>query len=392
VRWYRFPNDAEPGHDAAGRERIHLMSKLRELHDHGQSVWLDFIRREMLGPDGELATMVDDGIRGVTSNPSIFQKAIGGSDAYEPQMRDVLAANPGIDARELFEELAVSDIRDAADVLRPVYDESDGNDGFISLEVAPDLSDDTEGTISAARRLWAAVDRPNVMIKVPATDEGIPAVEELIADGINVNITLMFSLDDYEAVSAAYLRGLARAEDPASIASVASFFVSRVDNKADAALEKVGTDVAMALRGRIAVANAKLAYRRYQEIFEGEPFAALAARGAKPQRVLWASTSTKNPEYSDVLYVDELVGPNTVNTMPPETITAFSDHGTVDAGALTRDVDRAAADVARLADLGIDYDELTAELQTEGVSAFADAMTDLYETIEKEIERIKSEA
>ncbi len=369
------------------------MSKLVELHEHGQSVWLDFIRREMLpeGDDtstGELAAMVADGIRGVTSNPSIFQKAIGGSDAYEAQMRQVLDSDPGADSQTVFEALAVRDIRAAADVLRPVYDASEGADGFISLEVAPDLAYDTEGTISNARRLWNAVGRPNLMIKVPATDEGIPAVEQLIADGLNINITLMFSLDDYEAVAQAYLRGLERAEDPTSIASVASFFVSRVDAKADAALEKVGSDEALALRGRIAVANAKLAYRRYQELFEGDAFGALAARGAQPQRVLWASTSTKNPAYSDVLYVEELIGPNTVNTMPPETIDAFVDHGRIDGAALTTDVDEAASDIARLGELGVDYDALTAELQTEGVRSFADAMNDLYATIDSEIARI----
>lgn len=357
------------------------MTKLRELHEHGQSVWLDFIRRDMLGADGELASLVDDGIRGVTSNPSIFQKSISGSSLYDDQISAVLADNNAISTEALFEALAVRDIRAAADVLRPVYDSSGGADGFVSLEVAPDLAYDTEGTMADARRLWNLVDRPNLMVKVPATAEGIPAVEELIADGLNINITLMFSMDDYENVAQAYLRGLRRASDPASIASVASFFVSRVDSKTDAALEKVGTDEALALRGRIAVANAKLTYRRYQELFEGQAFADLAARGARPQRVLWASTSTKNPEYSDTLYVDELVGPNTVNTMPPQTIDAFIDHGSIDEGALMRDVDGAAAEVARLSELGVDFDQITADLQTEGVRAFADSMDDLLRTL-----------
>ncbi len=227
------------------------------------------------------------------------------------------------------------------------------------------------------------------MIKVPATAEGIPAVEQLIADGLNINVTLMFSLSDYEAVAQAYLRGLRRAADPRPIASVASFFVSRVDTKTDAALEKVGSEEALALRGRIAVANAKLAYRRYRELFEGEGFAELAARGARPQRVLWASTSTKNPEYKDTLYVDELVGPNTVNTMPPATIEAFRSHGEIDAAALTTAVEDAEAQVAMLADLGIDFDEITATLQTEGVQAFADSIDGLYETLAQKIATLR---
>ncbi len=251
--------------------------------------------------------------------------------------------------------------------------------------MAPNLAYDTDGTIANARRLWGLVDRPNLMIKVPATAEGIPAVEQLLADGLNINITLMFSLDHYESVAQAYVRGLRAAADPAGIASVASFFVSRVDSKVDAALEKVGSEEAMALRGRIAVANSKLTYRRYREIFEGDEFADLAARGAKPQRVLWASTSTKNPAYSDTLYVDELVGPNTVNTMPPATIDAFRDHGQVDPGALLQDVDAAAAQIAALDELGIDFDEITETLQTEGVRAFADAADELLAALAEKI-------
>ena len=357
------------------------MSKFHELHDQGQSVWFDYIRRDML-TGGELAGLVQEGIRGLTSNPTIFQKAIASSDQYDEQIRELLAADPDATATSLFEAVAISDITSAADMLRPVYDESGGGDGHVSLEVSPHLAHDTEGTIADARRLWGIVNRPNLMIKVPATDEGIPAIEELIASGINVNATLMFSLDDYEAVAQAYLRGLARADHVAAIASVASFFVSRVDNKTDAALEKVGTDEATALQGKIAVANAKLAYKRYQELFEGEPFAALASRGAQPQRVLWASTSTKNPAYPDTLYVDELVGPNTVNTMPPATVDAFRDHGVADATALTTNVDDAQRQIATLADLGVDFDQITAELQTEGVVAFADSFDDLLATIE----------
>jgi transaldolase len=352
------------------------MSKLRELHDQGQSVWLDFIRRDLID-SGELAGLVAEGVRGLTSNPTIFQKAIAGSGAYDEQLRSVIAADPGASNGAVFEALAVSDIQAAADALRGVYDDSDGADGYVSLEVSPHLARDTDGTIADARRLWGIVDRPNLMIKVPATAAGIPAIEQLISEGINVNATLMFSLADYEAVAHAYLAGLARATDPSRIASVASFFVSRVDTKADEALAKVGSPEALALLGRSAVNNAKLAYRRYQELFESDAFAGLAAAGGRPQRVLWASTSTKNPAYIDTLYVDELVGPNTVNTMPPATIDAFRDHGVADATALTTDVAGAEAGIAALADLGIDYHRMTAELQTEGVAAFADSFDDL---------------
>ncbi len=366
------------------------MGKLHELHENGQSVWLDFIRRDMLSAEGELAQLVADGIRGVTSNPSIFQKAISTSQAYDGQIQSILASEPEISTAEVFERLAVRDIKGAADILRPVYDASDGGDGYVSLEVAPNLAYDTEGTMADARRLWRLVDRPNLMIKVPATEQGIPAVEQLISEGLNINITLMFSLADYEAVAHAYLRGLDRAEDPSHIASVASFFVSRVDSTTDAALEKAGTDAAMGLRGRIAVANAKLAYRRYRQLFEGAAFAELAASGASPQRVLWASTSTKNPEYKDTLYVDELIGPNTVNTMPPATIDAFLTNGVIDPHALTNDVDGAAADIAALADMGIDFDEITQTLQTDGVRAFADSMDELYSALAEKIATIRS--
>ena len=352
------------------------MSKLLELNDAGQSVWLDFIRRDMI-TSGELSTLIADGIRGLTSNPTIFQKAIAGSDAYDGQLRTLLADHPDASDAELFEHLAVADIQAAADALQGVYDASNGLDGYVSLEVSPHLAHDTDGTVADALRLWDIVNRPNLMIKVPATAAGVPAIEQLIGGGVNVNATLMFSLADYEAVAQAYLAGLARADQPSRLGSVASFFVSRVDTKFDDALEKTGTPAALALRGRLAVANAKLAYRRYQELFEGEPFAEHAAAGARPQRVLWASTSTKNPAYVDTMYVDDLIGPNTVNTMPPATIDAFADHGTIDASALVRDVEEAAEQIASLAALGIDYHEATAALQTEGVAAFAESFDDL---------------
>lgn len=352
------------------------MSKLKELGAAGQSVWLDFIRRDMVN-NGELAALVDEGVTGVTSNPSIFQAAIAGSDLYDA---DIAAADG--DPLAVFEALAVADVQGAADVLRGVYDATEGFDGYVSLEVSPTLADDTEGTITDAHRLWNRVNRPNLMIKVPATPAGIVAIEELIAAGINVNATLMFSMADYEAVAMAYVRGAERTEYPERVASVASFFVSRVDNKIDPALDAIGTDEALALRGMAAVANAKLAYRRYQEIFEGPPFAAARARGAKPQRALWASTSTKNPAYSDVLYVDELIGPNTVNTIPPATVDAFRDHGTIDATALTSDVDAAEQHFEALAALGVDVDAITEELQVEGVASFADAFNGLLAAIE----------
>ncbi|MGB5169719.1 MAG: transaldolase [Acidimicrobiia bacterium] len=354
------------------------MSKLKELGAAGQSVWLDFIRRDMV-TNGELAALVDEGVTGVTSNPSIFQAAIAGSDLYD---EDIAAAEG--DPLAVFEALAVADVQGAADVLRGVYDATEGLDGYVSLEVSPTLADDTEGTIADAHRLWNRVNRPNLMIKVPATLAGIVAIEELIAAGINVNATLMFSMADYEAVAMAYVRGAERTEYPKRVASVASFFVSRVDNKIDPALDAIGTDEALALRGIAAVANAKLAYRRYQEIFEGPPFAAARARGARPQRALWASTSTKNPAYSDVLYVDELIGPNTVNTIPPATVDAFRDHGTIDPTALTTDVDAAAQHFEALAALGVDVDAITEELQVEGVASFADAFNGLLAAIEEQ--------
>jgi transaldolase/transaldolase/glucose-6-phosphate isomerase len=360
------------------------MGTLHELHEAGQSVWLDFIRRDMLA-SGELAAMVDDGIRGLTSNPTIFQKAIAGSDAYDTAIREALSNDPTSTPLAVYEGLAVADIQGAADTLRAVYDSSEAHDGYVSLEVSPYLAEDTEGTIAEAHRLWGRVGRPNLMIKVPATTAGIPAIEELIAAGINVNATLMFSLADYEAVAQAYVRGIRRAANPSRIASVASFFVSRVDNNTDAALDKIGTEAALALRGRAAVANAKLAYERYLEIFDGPDYADQRERGAQTQRVLWASTSTKNPAYSDVLYVEPLVGPRTVNTMPPATIDAYLDHGEADAAALAANMDQAHADIAALGEVGVDFPATTAQLQIDGVQAFADSFTDLLATVEEKM-------
>lgn len=358
------------------------MNPLKRLWiEHNQAVWLDFIERDLLTGGGLTRFVVDDGVRGVTSNPSIFQKAIEGGGAYDTAVSALLADDPGLSTTDLYEALAVDDIRGAADVLRPVWSESKGGDGYVSLEVSPHLARDTGGTVAEAKRLWARVDRPNLMIKVPATAEGIPAIEDLIARGINVNATLMFSLADYEAVAQAYVRGIGKCEAPDRVASVASFFVSRVDTKVDAALESIGSEQALALRGKAAVANAKLAYRRFQEIFRDGPFAEQLSRGAQVQRPLWASTSSKNPAYSDVIYVEELIGPDTVNTLPVATLEAFRDHGEPRT-SITEGVDAAAATMDALAALGIDMDAVTDELQVEGVAAFAASFDQLLAALE----------
>jgi len=347
------------------------MNPLKKLWtDHRQAVWLDYIERDLLTGGGLARFVADDGVRGVTSNPSIFQKAIEGGGAYDAAVTALLDAKPAMATKDLYEALAIEDIRGAADILHPVWSASGGEDGYVSLEVSPHLAHDSDGTVAEARRLWAVVDRPNLMIKVPATAAGIPAIESLIASGINVNATLMFSLADYEAVAQAYVRGIAANADPRWVASVASFFVSRVDTKVDAALENIGSEKALALRGKAAVANARLAYRRFEEIFFNGSFAEQTARGARPQRPLWASTSSKNPAYRDVVYVEELVGPDTVNTLPVATLEAFRDHGEP-RPSITEDVDGALTTMAALAGLGIDMDAVTAELQVEGVAAFS---------------------
>jgi transaldolase/glucose-6-phosphate isomerase len=358
------------------------MNPLKELLGQGQSVWLDYIQRNLIR-SGELKRLVEeDGIRGVTSNPTIFEKAIAGSTDYDDALSEMLAGNPKIETGKLFEALAIDDIRMAADVLRPVYDETQGADGFVSLEVSPHLAHDTQGTIAEAKRLRAAVDRPNVMIKVPATPAGIPAVEALIAEAVNVNITLMFSLNHYEAVARAYINGLERCAEPAKVASVASFFVSRVDTMVDRALESLGTPPALALMGKIAIANSKIVYHRFREIFHGEGFASLRQRGARPQRPLWASTGTKNPKYSDILYVENLIGPETVNTLPPETLNAFKDHGRVIESSVRENLDEAAAALGRLKALGIDLNIVAEKLQQDGVAAFAASFDSLLSALE----------
>jgi transaldolase len=358
------------------------MNPLTELQRLGQSVWLDSIDRRLL-TSGELKCLVEqDGVTGVTSNPTIFDKAISGSDDYDDQIMQLAVARPGLPVADLYEELAIADIQMAADVLRSVYDRTEGRDGYVSLEASPHLADDTDATIAEVRRLIGRVDRPNLMIKVPATPEGIPAIQTLIGEGRNINVTLMFSMDHYEAVANAYLHGIARAPQPTAVASVASFFVSRVDTKVDKRLDEIGAPDALALRGKAAVANSRLVYRRFREIFDGPEFATLRAAGARVQRVLWGSTSTKNPDYPDLLYVDTLIGPDTVNTMPPATLDAFRDHGTPHP-SVDRDLDEAETVLASLRQVGIDLREVTEELQREGVKAFADSFDHLLSTIDE---------
>lgn len=357
------------------------MNPLQKLGEHGQSPWLDYIDRDLLD-SGKLARMIEeDGLKGVTSNPSIFAKAIGSSDDYDAMLRDWLTTHPDATDKEAYEHLAVSEIQRACDIMRPVYDGSGRDDGFVSLEVAPDLADDTDGTVEEAWALWNAVDRPNLMIKVPATRAGIPAIERLIAEGININVTLIFSVAHYDAVARAYLRGLQRLgenapERLAEVDSVASVFVSRVDTLVDKKLDAIGTPKALDLRGAIAVANAKMVYQRYLELFQGDAFTPLRRKGARVQRVLWGSTSTKNPDYSDVLYVEELIGPHTVNTLPPKTLEAFRDHGRC-SNQLTAGLSDAAGHLAELASLGIDLHDVTEQLQQDGVRSFADAFDGL---------------
>ena len=364
------------------------MNRIQQLHKLGQSIWLDFIERSMI-QTGKLKALADAGVAGVTSNPTIFQQAIAKSNAYNDDLRRL--AMTTTDAKSIFEGLAIADIQAAADVMRPVYEANQGHDGFVSLEVAPDLAYDTDATIAEARRLHAAVARPNLMIKVPATKAGIPAIRHLIAHGININVTLIFSLDRYAEVKEAFIQGLedrlqsGRAID--RIASVASFFVSRVDVNIDSRLDKLIAQDAgkaaqyQALLGKAAVANAKLAYAQFEQKFAGERWERLAAVGARKQRPLWASTSTKNPAYFDLMYVDPLIGPHTVNTMPPQTLEAFQDHGTV-ARTVDQDIDESRQVLSGLARAGISIDEVTDELEAEGVKKFADSFVDLLNVIE----------
>jgi transaldolase len=366
------------------------MNSLKQLQDCGQSIWLDYIRRDLL-TSGEFQRLVEeDGVHGVTSNPTIFDKAITAGTAYDDALRLLLLTDPSRDASMLFESLEIEDLQMAADILRPVYDQTEGADGFVSIEVSPRLACDTAASIAEAQRLWRAVSRPNLMVKIPSTVAGIQAVEVLIAEGININITLMFSLAHYEAVAQAYLRGLKRNAKPHQVSSVASFFVSRVDTEVDRALQTIGTAEALSLRGEIAIANARVVYRRFREIFLGTAFEEFRSRGARLQRPLWASTGTKNPAYSDVLYVEELIGPHTINTIPPATLNAFRDHGrvqpTLEAGE--QDAEQA---LARLAELGIDLGAITEKLLADGITAFTHSLDELLSSL-KEKRRVLLES
>ena len=372
----------QDGKAAEVAERADATNALQRLHAaQDQSPWIDFIDRELI-ESGRLAEMVGDGIRGLTSNPTIFAKAVATGQYDDLVKREIEA---GDDAQAIYQQIAVRDVGDAADLLRGVYDASDGFDGFASIEVEPDLADDSEGTLARARELWKLLDRPNVFVKIPATEAGIPAIEGAIAEGINVNVTLMFSVEVYERVARAYIAGLRRRHedggDLSRVASVASFFVSRVDTKVDKMLAEVGTRSALEARGKAAIANARLAYDSFERIFGGNEFADLRAAGAQVQRCLWASTSTKNPDYRDVLYVEELIGPQTVDTMPLETIEAFLDHGNVER-RLDTDIVGARQALREIEAQGVNMQQVTDELIAEGVASFAKSFDELIASIE----------
>jgi transaldolase len=357
-----------------------MPTPLKALAEHGQSPWIDYLSRPFVR-EGELARLIEEGIVGVTSNPTIFQAAIAQGDAYDDQLRQILAEEH--DPKEVFLRLARDDIRDACDLLAPVFDRGDETrDGWVSLEVDPNLAHDAAGTVAEAKRLHATVERRNMFVKIPGTQEGLEAIEETIAAGIPVNVTLLFSLQRHREAAEAYIRGLRRLRDSggdlSTVASVASFFVSRVDTEADKRLEGIGGHDE--LRGKLAIANAKLAYQNYKEIFRGGEWEELKAAGGSPQRCLWASTSTKNPAYRDVIYVEELVGPETVNTMPRETIEALQDHGQIES-TLERGVDEARRTLEAFAEAGIDYDDVVAVLEREGVEKFAASFRELLDGV-----------
>jgi transaldolase len=355
-------------------------SRLHELAERGQSVWFDTLSRDLV-QTGELKRMMEeDAVTGVTSNPTIFQKALSQGSAYDEDMKKLLEETD--DPTKIFFSLALQDIRDACDVLKPAYDASNGVDGYVSMEVEPGIAYDTEKTFEQARWIAKEVDRPNLYVKIPATMPGLPAIEDCTAHGTSINITLIFSLDRYKAVVEAYIRGLERlvagGGDPSKVVSVASFFVSRVDTEADKRLEAAG---AKELEGKLAIANAKLAYQHYLEAFSGPRWEFLESKGAHKQRCLWASTSTKNPDYRDVIYVEELIGPDTVNTMPLETIEAFQDHGEVRGDTVLEDIDGAHEVFEKLAAAGVDYDDVTDTLEAEGVEKFAVSFDEILESI-----------
>jgi transaldolase len=358
-------------------------SHLQQLADHGQSVWIDYLSRDLLHTSGLARLMEEDAVTGVTSNPTIFQKAIAAGTSYDEQLKQVLEEGE-IDAKEIYLRLTHRDITAACDLLRPVFEATDRGDGYVSWEVDPNLAYEYEATVEEAKRLHGLAVRPNLFVKIPATQPGLGAIEDMIALGKSINVTLIFSLERHEEVMEAYIRGLERlveaGGDPSKVASVASFFVSRVDTETDKRLEALGTDEALPLRGKLAIANAKLAYQNYKRVFAGQRWETLAAKGARRQRCLWASTSTKNPGYRDVMYVEELIGPETVNTMPEETIRAFQDHGRV-APTLERGVAEARKLFEDLAAVGIDYRDVSETLEKEGVQKFADSFAELLDGI-----------
>jgi transaldolase len=363
---------------------------LKKLEKLGQSIWLDYIRRDLIA-SGELRRLIDeDGLRGMTSNPSIFEKAIAESHIYDQDIRDMALMKK--DVKTIYEALSQRDVRNAADEFRSVYEKTDGKDGYVSLEVNPHLAHDTKGTIEEARRLWTALNRPNVFIKVPATSDGLPAIQQLISEGINVNVTLLFGLPRYRQVAQAYIAGLeahaAQGKPVKHIASVASFFLSRIDTIVDPLVEKFlepggkKTEIAKKVRGQVAISSAKAAYQIYKEIFGNNRFKKLADKGARVQRLLWASTSTKNPDYSDVKYIEPLIGSDTVNTVPLETIDAYRDHGDPKS-RLEQDVEEANWIMARLPELGINIDKVTGQLEDEGVRKFNEPFDKLMETLQE---------
>jgi transaldolase/glucose-6-phosphate isomerase len=370
---------------------------LKELLKYGQSMWLDYIRRDLITGGGLKKMIEEDGLRGMTSNPSIFEKAIGDSSLYDDMLKS-LSSRSDLDATARYEQIAIRDIQGVADILRPVYQESNFHDGYVSLEVSPLLALNTLETIDEARRLWKAVNRENVMIKVPGTAEGIPAIQQLIGEGININVTLLFAQEVYEKVAEAYIAGIEdlakRGGNLKKMAGVASFFISRIDTLVDSMIDdklKNTTDpqqqsLLKSLKGKVAIANGKLTYQRYQKLFSGPRWEALASKGAQTQRVLWASTSTKNPAYRDVMYVEELIGPDTVDTMPPATVDAFRDHGKL-RNSLTENVGDAQKVMDDLAKAGISMKEVTTKLTTDGVKLFADAFHKLIGTVEKSMEQ-----
>ncbi len=371
---------------------------LKQLAEHGQSPWLDYIRRDLF-TTGELKRLIDeDGLKGMTSNPAIFEKAIG-SEHYKDSIAE-LALEKGLSAVEIYEKIAIQDIRTAADALRGVYNETEMRDGYVSLEVSPALADDAAGTLEEARRLWKAVDRPNLMVKVPATAVGFDTIKQLIAEGININVTLLFSHDAYAKVAEAYVAGLekraAEGNELSNVASVASFFVSRIDSLIDSQIEEKLKDASGEdketlenLRGKVAIANAKMAYRTYEDIFSGERWNKLSEKGAQTQRVLWASTGTKNEQYSDVLYIEELIGKETVNTIPPATWDAFRDHGKL-RESLTENVEEAKETLANLEKAGISLEKATDKLLIDAVRLFVEPFDKMIAAVEKAIAEKKN--